>query len=425
MIAALSLKVLMGMTCFKGHIDMKEPAALLRLRGTAERTRKVLLALGWYSVAIHQGVARYARKAGWTLDIAHCRVSIYPQRWQGDGIISILGSNPSIDRLVRAARLPTVNIGPPWKAEGFPTVSPDNEAIGRLGAHHFLDRGYRYFAYYHTAPLTPGQNPRMDAFAREIKARGLDFYLLAPPQKKIEKRQTGTQTTTSWLTARLRALPKPVALMADFDDHAVDVMNACMEDGLAVPEEIAILGVDNDVLRCDFTSVPLSSIDDDQEGQGYAAAEWLDRLMHGEKAVSESVLVSPRGVVTRASSDILKIEHPQVAAALRYIHEHFAEPITVQTVVSKVPMSYRSIHDAFYRQMGRTIAQEIVKTRLDYACRLLERDDLKVETIASKAGFGDAERMRKTFQRLLEIAPNDYRRQHAAEKQEGRDGGGK
>lgn len=402
---------------------MSKLAVLLPLKRQTERTKKVLMALGWYSVAIHQGVARYARKAGWTLDIAHCRISIYPERWRGDGIISILGSNPSIDQLVRTARLPTVNIGPPWKAEGFPTVSPDNEAIGYLGAHHFLDRGYRYFAYYHTAPLMPGQNPRMEAFAREIKARGLEFFLLAPPQKKIEKRQMGTQTTTSWLTARLRALPKPVALMADFDDHAVDVMNACMEDGLKVPEEIAILGVDNDVLRCDFTPVPLSSIDDDQEGQGYAAAEWLDRLMHGEKAISESVLVSPRGVVTRASSDILKIEHPQVAAALRHIHEHFAEPLTVQAVVDKVPMSYRSIHDAFYQQMGRTIAQEIVKTRLDYACRLLESGELKVETIAENAGFGDAERMRKTFQRMLEIAPNDYRRLHRMEKQAVASGG--
>ena len=373
------------------------------------RSKRVLLALGWYAVAIHQGVARYARRAGWTLDIAHCRSSLYPSQWRGDGIISILGSIPAVDQLVRAAKLPTVNIGPPWQAHGCVTVSPDNEAIGRLGAQHFLDRGFRHFAYYHSVSPQPGQTPRMDAFAREITERGLDFHVLALRPEQGKARGKGQHSSTSWLQARLQALPKPVALMADFDDFAVDCMNACMEAGLAVPEEVAILGVDNDALRCEFAQVPLSSVDDDQEGQGYAAAEGLNRLMRGEPVAPESLLIPPRGIVTRASTDILMIEHPQVAAALRFIHARFAETITVQTVVSHVPMSYRTLHDAFYRQMGRTIAQEIVKARLDHACRLLETTGAKLETIAAKAGFGDVERMRKTFRRMLKTSPNDYR----------------
>jgi LacI family transcriptional regulator len=374
-----------------------------------QRSKRVLLALGWYAVAIHQGVARYARRAGWTLDIAHCRSSLYPSHWRGDGIISILGSIPVLDQLVQASKLPTVNIGPPWYAHDFITVSPDNEAIGRLGAQHFLDRGFRHFAYYHSAPPLPGQTPRMDAFAREITTRRLDFYLLAPGQEQSKSLRKGQQPVSAWLQARLKALPKPLALMADFDDFAMDAMSACMEAGLAVPEEVAILGVDNDALRCDFTQVPLSSIDDDQEGQGYAAAECLDCLMRGGRVDPAALLIPPRGIVTRASTDILKIDHPQVAAALRFIHERFAEPITVQTVVSQVPMSYRTLHDAFYQQMGRTIAQEIVKTRMDHACRLLEATPSKLETIAEKVGFGDIERMRKTFHRILKTSPNDYR----------------
>lgn len=388
---------------------MKTSTLQAKARSKKLRSKRVLLALGWYAVAIHQGVARYARRAGWTLDIAHCRSSLYPSQWRGDGIISILGSIPALDQLVQASKLPTVNIGPPWQAHGCITVSPDNEAIGRLGAQHFLDRGFRHFAYYHSVPPQPGQTPRMDAFAREISERGLDFHVLTLRQEPGKPRGKGPHSATSWLQVRLQALPKPVALMADFDDFAVDCMNACMEAGLAVPEEVAILGVDNDALRCDFTQVPLSSVDDDQEGQGYAAAECLDCLMRGGQVAPDALLIPPRGIVTRASTDILKIEHPQVATALRLIHERFAEPISVQTVVSLVPMSYRTLHDAFYRQMGRTIAQEIVKTRLDHACRLLETTAAKLEAVAAKTGFGDVERMRKTFQRILKTSPNDYR----------------
>lgn len=376
------------------------------------KNKHVLLALGWYASAIHQGVAHYARAARWSLDINYCRTIAYPKKWKGDGIIAILGSNPSVDAMVKASRLPTVCIGPKITAGKFPVVTPDNEAIGALGARYLLDHGFKHFAYYvHSAHEPAEASLRARAFKREILNHGYTFKLISPPKKN--SMLIHHDVFMEWLKREILALPKPVALMADYDDLATHVIDACEASALRIPDDVAVLGVGNDSLRCELTQVPLSSIDDDQFGQGFKAAELLDNLMSGKKPPVKTTETPPKGVVDRASTDILKINHAHVAAALRLIHEHFREPINVDYIARSVPMSYRSLHDAFLNQMGRTIGDEIEKVRLNHACRLLEDASRKIEDVALSSGFGSAERMRKTFLRNLKVAPRHYQKQQA------------
>ena len=373
--------------------------------------KHVLLALGWYASAIHQGVAHYARAARWSLDINYCRTITYPKVWKGDGIIAILGSNPSVDSMVQASRLPTVCIGPKITAKHFPLVTPDNTTIGEKGAHYLIDHGFKHFAYYVHSIHEPGEtSPRVKAFKKTVVALGHSFHLISPPVKNHARMKTH-DAFMEWLKKEITKLPKPVAIMGDYDDLATNVIDACEGSGIFIPDEVAVLGVGNDGLRCELTQIPLSSIDDDQFGQGYKAAEMLDLLMAGKRLPSKIVEIPPKGIVTRTSSDILKIAHIHVATALRLIHAHFQEPINVEHIARSVPMSYRSLHDAFLKQMGRTIGDEIEKVRMDYACRLLEDSSRKIEDVAISSGFGSAERMRKTFLRTLKIAPRDYQKQ--------------
>lgn len=392
---------------------MKNMCAKPLKQSEKRKNKHVLLALGWYASAIHQGVAHYARAARWSLDINYCRTISYPKVWKGDGIIAILGSNPSVDAMVQASRLPTVCIGPKITAGRFPVVSPDDQLIGEAGARDLIDRGFKHFAYYiHSIHEQGEASLRAMAFKKTVLAHGYSFKLICPSARQ-HKRMGSSDSYMEWLRKEIRDLPKPAAIMGDHDDYAVNVVDACQESDIPIPEKIAVLGVTNDALRCELTQVPLSSIDDDQFGQGYKAAEILDRLMSGKSLPSRLVLIPPKGIVTRASTDILKINHAHVATALRLIHEHFQEPINVDYVARAVPMSYRSLHDAFFKQMGRTLGDEIEKVRLAHACRLLEDSSRKIEDVAISSGFGSAERMRKTFLRSLHVAPRDYQKQLA------------
>lgn len=378
------------------------------------RRRRVLLALGWYSTDLHRGVAAYARKAGWALNIDMERGTPIPRNWKGDGVICVLGMDPSIDEAVLAWKLPTVSIGP-FSTKEIPQVMPDNEAIGKLAGEHFLMRGFRNFTYFVRSGGL-GERLRMEGFRGRLAEAGYELSLLQHPGRGRRLDSAGESGDMRWLEEKLSELRKPVAVFAEYDDRAIEILDACENAGLSVPEEVAVLGVDNDELRCGFATTPLSSVDDDQATQGYEAARMLDALMKGEPISERKVLVQPRGIVTRKSTDILAIEHPNVAKALRLIWEHYTESLTADAVASEIPMSSRRLHDAFLKHVGRTMAEEINRRRLEHAQRLLEDPKRrKMEEVAERSGFTSADHMGKIFMRALGVSPSNYRRQKTLE----------
>ena len=374
------------------------------------KNRRVLLALGWYATDLHRGVAAYARSAGWALNIDMERGSPIPHRWGGDGIICVLGMNSAIDQAVLEWELPAVSIGP-FSTERIPQVMPDNNAIGKLAGEHFLMRGFRNFAYYVRSGGL-GERLRMEGFQRRLAEAGHELTLLRHPAGIRNGKSDGGSEDLSWVEKQLSKLRKPLAVFTEYDDRALEILNACENAGLAVPEQVAVLGVDNDELRCVFATTPLSSVDDDQAKQGYEAARLLDTLMKGGTPRERRVLVQPKGVVTRKSTDILAVDHPNVAKALRLIWEHYTEPITAEVIAKEIPMSSRRLHDAFVQHVGRSMAEELSRRRVEHAQRLLEdRERRKMEAIAESAGFTSADHMCKIFTRTLKISPSAYRRE--------------
>jgi AraC-like DNA-binding protein len=199
-------------------------------------------------------------------------------------------------------------------------------------------------------------------------------------------------------------------VLAEYDDRAIEIVEGCREAGLQVPEEVAVLGVDNDEMRCEFAPVPISSVDDDQRSQGYEAGRLLDQLMQG-KQPPDRTLIKPRQVVTRVSTDILAIDHPKVAAALKLIWNHFREPLTAGDISDAIPMSGRRLHDAFLKHVGRTISQEIKRRRIQHAKSLLAEDpSAKLEAVATQSGFSSGDRMTKTFVAITGETPSAYRK---------------
>jgi len=375
--------------------------------------KHVLLALGWYSHEIHRGVARYARHAGWSLNIESLRFGHPPPNWKGDGVIAILGSDPEMDRFVTRLKLPTVNIGPKVIG-GFPLVMPDNHAIGRMGAEHFLTRGFEHHVFYlRTGHAAEAQ--RMEGFRQRLEEDRRSLTLMDWQQAKSSGKLDLNDLHT-WLIRELKTLPKPVGIMAEYDDHAIDIIDACLDADIPVPEQVAVLGVDNDTLSCELARVPLSSIDNNEESQGYHAAELLDHLMNGGTPPETPIILPPKLLVTRLSTDILAVEHPHVAAALRLVRDHYTEPVTAQMIAEQIPMCARRLHDAFVKEIGRTIAMEIAYKRIEHAKKLLVQTDSKTFEIAMLSGFSSELQMRKVFKRLLHTTPQTYRLTHRSRR---------
>ncbi len=376
----------------------------------AQQRKQVLLALGWYSTKLHRGVARYADQAHWILNAEMERTGHLPPCWKGNGALCVLGMNNLLDRKIRELKVPTVSIGP-VVYPGIPRVFPDNEQIGKMAAEHFLTRGFKHFAFYILSG-GPSEEMRAAEFERALRKSGGDWHPVNWASLKPGRR-AGSRERIEWLAAQLKKLPKPLAVMTEIDDRSVEVLQACEIAGLHVPEEVAVLGADNDELICDFAPVPLSSVDTDQERQGYEAAALLDRMMNGAPPPKRALLIPPKGVVIRKSSDMLGIKHPHVATALQRIWAHYKEPVATGKLCTGIPMSHRRLHDAFVSNVGRTMAEELRRCRIDHAQKLLaSHEQAKLEDIAERSGFSSADQMGRVFSRYLGISPSQYRRNH-------------
>jgi LacI family transcriptional regulator len=204
-------------------------------------------------------------------------------------------------------------------------------------------------------------------------------------------------------------------VMACNDDRGREVLEACRAAGLRVPEEVAVVGVDNDELLCELGDPPLSSVALNAEAGGYRAAALLDLMMRGRVRKRRQLLVEPLHVVARRSTDIVALDDPEVAAALHFIHDHAAEPIVVDDLVRHVLISRRSLEIRFRTVTGRTLHAEIQRVRVARACRLLLETELAVSRVAEASGFGSPSYLSQIFRREFATTPAGYRRRHRDE----------
>jgi LacI family transcriptional regulator len=334
----------------------------------------VLLAMDYYLHQVHEGVVDYARRAGWILDARPQAHRQLPSNWEADGILTFIGSIDVFGPELRASGLPMVNMSP-WGAEfGLPSVQLDNEQAGRLAADHLVSP--------HSEDAPPG-------------------------------------VLLGWLKEQISALPRPVGVFTEGDLWAVEMIHICQQLGLRVPDDIAIVGIDNDPLVVDVAPVPVSSVDNNLHGLGMEAAALLDRLLSGEAPPAETIFIQPRGVVQRRSTNTLAVSNEDVAAAITFIHAHFRDPITVADVASESHISRRRLQDLFLEHIGRTISQEIQRARLDLAKRMLHESPMKIGLIAERCGLGSGVQMAKVFSRELKTTPKAYRQQNTPNRYSG------
>jgi len=374
------------------------------------RQRHVLLVLGWYDLRLHQGIAKYAQEQGWHLSANLARERVIPWGWRGDGVLAWLGAGDDLVEFVESVRKPTVDFS--WRRPHLPfaRVLQDHAHAARLAAEHFLARGFKHYLFYSDTDNWSYEE-RGRGFVAALQAAGHSCTWIRWHESGVPHGQREEWSKRrAWLAAQMRQAPKPLAVFAANDQLGVDVLEACNQSGLSVPEQVAILGAENYLLAVDAMRTPLSSVDTNLEEQGYEGAALLDRLMRGGRSPAEPLRVPAARVITRRSSDILAVTHPSVARGLRFIWEHFREEIGIDDVARAAAFSRRGLHQAFLEHLNRTPGAELRTRRLEHAKKLLAETDEKVEIIAKLSGYRSANSFCVGFKKSELVSPVAYRR---------------
>lgn len=324
--------------------------------------------------------------------------------WDGDGVI-VRGENSRIAKAVAKLGVSVIDLTPSRLLPKAPWVKSDDGAIARLAAQHFIERGFRHFAFCGD-PRFSWSNRRADEFSLSIREAGRDCHIYEPGRRVLHG-DGEVGDIAAWLVK----LPRPAAVFACYDNRGQQVLEACRRAGIAVPEEVAVLGVDNDKVLCVLSPPPLSSIILNPRRTGWEAASLLSLMMRGEKLAPTAHLIPPVGVQTRQSSDILAVADPKIATALRYIREHACEGLRVSDVLKHCPMARRVLESRFKQLLGRTPRQEILRVQLNRTKELLVGTELPVWEIAERTGF-DPDYLSVVFKQETGMAPSKYRKNY-------------
>jgi LacI family transcriptional regulator len=364
-----------------------------------------------YGRALLAGIVRYLRTHHeWSVFLEQRDLTTKPPawlpKWKGHGIIS-RATTPQLARAVAATGVPLVELTDRWRDLGFPHVWSDDLSIGRLAAEHLLERGFRNFGFCGFQGEA-WSDRRKAGFVEAIQGADAQHDTFASPWHGTQVRpwEDEQQALINWL----QRLPKPVGIMACNDVRGQHVLEACSRAKLAVPEEVAVIGVDDDQLLCQLCDPPLSSVRPNAELIGFRSGELLSELMSGRTPKQRELLIPPLGIATRQSTDVVAIDDSGVAAALTYIREHACSGISVQDVLARVPVSRSTLERQLRKYLKRSPQQEIRHVQLKRARELLAGTDLPLERIASLCGFKHPEYMHVVFRREMKVTPGEYRR---------------
>ena len=327
--------------------------------------------------------------------------------WKGDGLIARIETE-EIAAFVQSLNLPVVDVSAARFVPEIPFVETDDTAIANLAFEHFHERGFEHFAFCGDSEFK-WSALRESAFSAAVGRAGHACHLFhsTPRWSTVFSLERERARLADWIGS----LPRPAALFACYDIQAQAILDVCREQKIRVPEEIALLGVDNDELLCSLCTPPLSSVIPAAQETGREAARLLDLMMSGGSIDRLEYLMEPLGVATRQSTDVLAIDDPDIAAAVRFIRDSACEGIDVQDVLRRVPLSRRALERRFKQIIGRTPHQEIVRRRVERIRRYLIETDLTLAQIARRTGFQNEEYMSVTFRRAIGIPPGTYRRQ--------------
>ena len=369
-----------------------------------------------YDRRVIQGLSAYAREAGrWSLYVEEDPLQKLPRldTWDGHGIIANFDDH-KIAVAVRGLAIPVVGFGGGrgWydPASGVPYLTTDNTAIARLAADHLLSCGFTRLAFYGNPRrrLAEWSEEREEAFAQCAAEVGVSCAIYRGRHADAQRWLVQLRELATWL----KSLPKPIGLMACTDIRARQVLEACRTIGARVPEDVAVIGVDNDEMICELTTPPLSSIEQGSRQIGYQAALTLDRLMAGRRPSADRQVIGPESLIPRRSTDVLACDDPDLTLAIRFVRQRACDPICVEDVLRQVPLSRSTLEKRFRASLGRTIHGEIQRIQVQQAQHLLAHSPLLVKQIAIRCGFKYVPYLTRVFGQHVGISPVEYRRQH-------------
>ncbi len=386
-------------------------------------TRKVILLIDSarsFNRGLLSGLSRYAQLHGpWALEMSSWNnydIGL-PQivRWDGEGIFAAGVYSSQVAKKILESKLPAVTVENELADQlpahlknlnGIATIKTDSAAIGRIGAEYFLELGLRNFAFCGVANKSWSQQ-RKESFQQRIGQEKLDCHIYPEPRSGKDNVWAKERIAiANWL----RAIPKPAGILACNDERACELIEAAHLAGVMVPEDIAVLGVDNDELLCNLSDPPLSSIGLNGDKAGFEAAQLLDRLMAKKKVPNRQCIAEPTGVVARKSTDIVAVADPAVSAAIRFIQSCSAEMIRVDDVVNVTPLSRRLLERRFRQSLGRSILKEIQRVHIESAVKMLTETDLSIRQVAHNAGFSNQTHLGITFKKRMKMTPLAYRK---------------
>jgi LacI family transcriptional regulator len=367
-----------------------------------------------YGRRILEGVSRYLRSnRPWSIYLEqHELGSDLPgllKRWSGDGIITRQATASSVKLLTRR-RLAAVDLGDIQPPLGLVRIGSADVAIGRMAAEHLLERGFQSFGCCGFTDEHWSAR-RRQGFLAEVDHAGCKCSIYESPRAGLKVWKSDQTRLVDWI----RSLPKPVGIFATNDLRGQHVLDACAGENIAVPEQAAVIGVDNDELLCNLCNPPLSSVIPDPEQIGYEAAKWLDRLMQGETPTVMEKEIPPQGIAVRQSSDVLAVSDPILAKALRFIRERACEGMSVQDLVDHLRVSRSWLERSFRRLLNRSPQSAIRMVQIKRCKELLLSTPLSLERIAQLTGFEHPEYMSVVFKRETGDTPGHYRTRQGQE----------
>jgi len=369
-----------------------------------------------YGRRLFRGIGHYLQVNGpWSVYVEQRSIYDPPppwlKNWDGDGIVS-RAAYREIAELVLKLKIPTVDLNEQVTGLGLPLIFNDHPAIGRMAAAHLLERGFTQFAFI-GHPGIYWSEMRLLGFRQTVAAAGWpceEFRESGTTLRRYHQRswEKEMEQVAEWV----RALPKPAGLMACNDFRAVQLLDACRRAEVAVPEEIAVIGVDDEEVACQMANPPLSSVVPNAVHIGFEAAALLDMLMKKQKPPYRELYVPPTGIVARRSTDATAISDPTVAGAMRFIREHACAGIDVGDVLAHLAVSRSTLQRRFHCILHRSIHDAILAERLRKVKELLTETTLSRDEIARCSGFSHPEYLSTVFREHNGVALMEFRQKY-------------
>ena len=367
---------------------------------------------GGYHRKLMQGIVQYSKEHGpWVffhMPLYYCElygdagVVQWAKKWEADAVIAQL-ENVDVDKL-RELEIPVIIQDYKDQANNIYNMTGEYFKTGEMAADFFLKRGFTHFAYYGSNDMIWSRE-RADGFRSCIEAQGYTVSTLNSDLIKHENWAFSSATLSKWLLS----LPKPIAIFACDDFYAARITETCKFFNIPVPEEISVLGVDNDELICNISDPPLSSIILDVENGGYKAAALLHQLMNNEPLTASKIVISPLRIEMRKSTDKFVVTDKYMMRAIEFIIKNYNKDISINDVISKVPLSRRLLEYRFKKEFKVSIYQYLLQYRVDRFSELLIKTDKPLSELALMCGFDDYKNISRVFSKYKKMTPNQYR----------------